>query len=134
MAILESKQVLSDGQEVTGTALSTNVLDTGVADSNLGDHQQKHVRVQVGDTAFLTLTSLTAALQDSADGITYTDLASGAAVAVADLVPGAKLLDIALPMEHKRYLAVNYTVGGSSATAGNIYAWIGDGVPNPAML
>lgn len=119
--ILDDKFIFSDGQAVTVTAVSTNVIDTGPNAKKLGGGQEMVCEVVV-DTDFATLTSLKATLQESADNSTFTTLVDGVAVAAASLLKGRKILCCTVPPTHARYLRVNYTVAGSDATAGKVNA------------
>jgi hypothetical protein len=119
--ILDDTFILSDGQAVTATAVSTNVIDTGANAKNLGGGQEM-VFEAVVDTAFATLTSLKVTLQDSADNSSYATLVDGVAIAAASLTPGRTLLRCTVPNTHRRYLRANYTVAGSDATAGKVNA------------
>lgn len=121
--ILDQKLLMSDGQAVTVTAASTNVIDTGPNSANLGGGADLVATAQV-DTAFATLTSLKATLQHSADDNTFTTLVDGVAIAAASLVAGKKLLECSIPPGHLRYLRFYFTVAGSDATAGKVNAHI----------
>lgn len=121
--ILDDKLVFSNGQAITDTAASTNVLDFGLADANEGDGTPKRLRVEV-ETAMAKLTSLKATLQESVDNDTFTTLIDGVAVLLAAALPGKKLLDVPLPITHKRYLRINYTVVGTTEDEGTVNAFI----------
>lgn len=103
----------SDAQAVTSSAASTNVIDCGVANANLGATGQLWLVVSV-NTTFTGATSMTVALQDDAaeDG-TYANLVASEDYAEASLTKGTKLLCVPLPLEHARYLRVYYTVTGT---------------------
>lgn len=122
--ILDNNLILSDGQAVTATAASTNVIDTGPNSADWGKGQEMVVTAQV-DTDFATCDSLKVTLQDSADNSSFATLLDGIVVAVASLVAGKKLLQVTIPPTHRRYLRLNYTIAGSNATAGKVNAHIG---------
>jgi hypothetical protein len=111
----------SEDQAVTATAVSTNVLDIGLADPNMGAGLPKQIEVRVEDD-FATLTSLQVVVQDSADNSTFAAILEGPVVLLADLVSGARILTTRLPDVHRRYLRLNYVVAGSDATAGSVNA------------
>lgn len=134
--IFDKQNLFSDAQAVTVTAASTNVIDFGASSKpvggkaniikDLGKGNPVPIRIQVVE-AFATLTSLTFALQvddNEAFGSAKTVFTSGA-VAVADLKAG-----YVVPIEYvtrgtdERYMRLNYTVAGTTATAGKVTAGI----------
>jgi len=122
---LEKKNEFSDAQALTGTAASTNIIDTVVkGDAN----DELHLVVQVSSK--LASSGKTATLDiilqhDSAVGMgTVTTLATLAQIAEATLVAGYRCWDIRIPAGAKRYLRVYYTVGTEDFTAGNIDAFL----------
>jgi len=144
--ILDALLRFSNAQAITATAVSDNVIDLGITsgipssangggarDIGVGDDPAMKLLVQVG-TAFATLTSLTVALQVAIDDGTgnpasFSTWWTSPAVAVASLVAGARLLDMDMPRPPQgiavpRYLRLNYTVGGSNATAGTLNSYI----------
>jgi hypothetical protein len=144
--ILDSLLRFSNAQAITATAVSDNVIDLGVTsgipssangggarDIGIGDDPAMKLLVIVG-TTFLTLTSLTVALQGAVDDGTGVPAAfstwwSSPAVVAASLVAGARLYDMDMPRPPQgiaipRFLRMNYTVGGSNATAGTLNSYI----------
>ncbi len=134
--IFSAQQIFSDDQAVTATAISTNVIDTGVRGTpygaaaaltgDIGKGNPIQILCQV-TTDFATLTSLTITVECSAAvGLTSpVVLYSSGAVLAATLVQGYMIPLQYLPITCTlRYLGIRYTVGGSSATAGNIVAGI----------
>lgn len=122
----DDKLVLSDAQEVTATAASTNVIDMKDADHNVGEGKQVilEIRVPVAATADGAAT-VTFALQDSADNSSWADTEiKTAAIGKATLVKGYKVLRTALPTGLSRYLRVYYTVATGPLTAGAFDAWL----------
>jgi hypothetical protein len=119
--MMDAQNLFSDGQAVTATAASTNQYDQGAAQR---DGSERYVEIVVTE-AFATLASLTIALRSSASS----NMGSPAialqtkAIPVASLTLGARF-QIPVPRDTLRYLDLNYTVGGSSATAGKIKAGI----------
>lgn len=136
--IFSAQQLFSDDQAVTATAISTNVIDLGVAgtpydavaalnnDKGKGNHVP--VLIQVTED-FATLTSLTVTLEVSAAaGLTSPQVLATETILAADLVAGKQTFMQCLPNgADLRYLGVRYTVNGSDATAGNITAGISMG-------
>lgn len=134
--IFSAQQIFSDDQAVTATAISTNVIDTGVRDTpyggkaalkgDIGRGTKIPLLVQVTED-FATLTSLTITVETSANAdLSSSDvLYSSGAVGVAALIKGYQLpLDIVPNKATKRYLGIRYTVGGTNATAGKVTAGI----------
>lgn len=135
--IIDSNLQFCDGQAITATAISQNVIDLGTAGTvplegaamsvNLGAGNELPLMIQVTET-FATLTSLTISLETSAAaGLTSaTVLYASEAIPVATLVAGYRppirwMPDATL----LRYIGLRFTVGGSNATAGKISAALG---------
>lgn len=135
--ILSSQLIFSDDQAITVTAISTNVIDLGVAGTPYGGKAALHqdigkgtkipILIQVTET-FATLTSLTIAIETGAAATLATVVISKSILAAA-LVQGYQFVINVLPNEiDKRYLGIRYTVVGSDASAGKITAGITMGV------
>lgn len=135
--IVDNTLVLSDSQAVTVTAGSTNVIDLGATGTPYGASAALVADVGKGNDipliievteAFATLTSLTFSLEtdDNAAFSSPTTVASGPAVPVASLTLGAVInFPARLPIgTNERYLRLKYTVAGTTATAGKIFAGI----------
>jgi len=134
--IFSAEQLFSEDQAITVTAISENVIDTGVRgtpyggasalEGDVGKGNPVCVLVQVTED-FATLTSLTIAIEcDEAVGLDDDPtVLTSVTIAVADLVAGKQIPVQYLPNEcTKRYLGVRYTVTGSDATAGTVQAGI----------
>lgn len=143
--ILDALLQFSNAQAITATATSTNILDLhmagipvlanlqGARDIGIGDDPAMKLLVQVG-TTFLTLTSLTVAIQGATDNGSgganaFSTYYSSPAIAVASLVAGARLFDMDMPRPPQgvampRFLQLNYTVAGSNATAGTLNSYL----------
>lgn len=127
--MFDHKQVLSDHQHVTASAASDNVIDTGIANADIGEGEQLVIRFIVettfdsaNDTATLTI-----ALQDSATDFGGTHvLAQGPAHAISatTLIKGCYLPEFKVPDQHLRYLRLYYTAGTENFNAGAITAFI----------
>lgn len=139
--IFDRQLLLSDGQAVTATAVSTNSIqwpDMGrvygaAADlvRGVGEGNPVPLLVQVTEN-FATLTSLTITLE-SADNTGLSSNAvvhwSSGAIAVAALVAGFQVPIRFLPKGIvKPHLGLRYTVAGASATAGKITAGVVAGI------
>ena len=117
---IDSQTQLSDNQALTtGTIVSTNVYDTRAA-ADIGPGSP--VKFFVSATAaFVGGTSVQAVLETSADNVTFTALASGPVVDLADLKAGKQIAVIDVTHGAKRYLRASYTVAGTF-TAGKVHA------------
>lgn len=128
--ITDAQLTLADNQAITATAASANQIDLQTARylSRTGAASLRFVALVT--TTFATLTSLTATIrQSTAANMASPDVIyTGPTVAAANLTVGKKLLDVAWPsvepLAAKRYIDMNFTVAGSDATAGAIWAGI----------
>ena len=123
--ITDRELTFSNGQAVTtGTQLSTDVIDTGVAGININTNRELQIFVSV-TTAFAGGTNLTVNLGESAssDLSSPTVLATSGAVAEASLTAGRVLLRTAVPRTSKRYLGLQFVTTGTH-TAGNVFGGI----------
>lgn len=125
----------SNQQAITASAASTSSIDltatgtpkpghTVALKRDIGRGNKVNIRVQVTET-FLTLDSLKVAIQTDADtafGSVVTVLETEA-IALADLVAGYVFNLEYIPRNtDEQYLRLYYTVAGSNATAGKIFA------------
>lgn len=132
--IFDKENLFSDAQAITASAASTNTIDLGATGTpvgasaalkrDIGPGKPIPLRVQVVH-AFNNLTSLTIAVQESADNSTFTDVASEI-LPLTDLVAGAttKALRYVPKSTDARYVRLYYTVTGTAPTAGAITAGI----------
>lgn len=126
--ILDSQLILSEDQVITATTDSTDVIDLGVANPNIGRSNKIGVHCQVSAN-FATCDSVTPKLQHSDDNITFVDLVTFPTVLVAALLKGKVLMACALPQSCMRYVKAVYTVAGSNATTGKVNCSIGSILP-----
>lgn len=113
-------------QTLTATAASTNVYDFG-GTTTIGQADGEdalYVEVLLPAAATGTSPTLTIAIQDSSDNSSFTDLCvsrqfTGAADMAAANV--GTLFRFAVPPSAKRYIRLNYTVGGTTPSIG-VYA------------
>lgn len=136
--ILDSQTEFSNGQAITGTANSTNVIDTQPiatpnAKQGLGDGEDLSLYVAVGNTfgaagaGTLTVSLVSA---DSADLATnpITHFATGV-LALTALTAKARLVGVVLPSgKYRRYVGLVYTVATGPMTAGTINAGLAKNV------
>lgn len=133
--IFDNTLLFSDGQAITATAASTNVVDLGAtgttwAGQTLGRDIGKGARIPLSITiteAFNNLTSLTIALQsDDNSGFSSAKVVVDQVIVLADLTLG-KQIDFPnyIPQgANERYLRFNYTVTGSAPTTGKVTAGV----------
>lgn len=120
--ILDAENQFSDAQAITADAISTNVIDMGVAtDLRAGTHIPVLVQV-VQD--FNNLTSLTVELQESdvEDFSTFKVVAMTGAVPLADLKAGKQLPISSFPRTTGRFYRLKYDVAGTNPTEGKVTA------------
>jgi hypothetical protein len=108
-----------------GSTDSTNTLDLGVTNPNPGVANAAWLVAKV-NTAFTSggLGTLTVAIQDSANNVTFSVVRQTAAIAVADLVAGKVLLMERLPAKLRQYVKLTYTVATAAMTAGKVDAFL----------
>lgn len=129
--ILDAQNEFSNGQAVTASAISTNVIDTGT-DKNpvkdLGGPEPIYLVIQVDtDFAAAGAGTLAASLESSAAaGLTAANVHfSTGALPLATLKSGNTVAVVALPSgDYLRYLGVRYTVGTGPMTAGAVSAFL----------
>lgn len=135
--IVDNTLVLSDNQAITATAASTNTWDrlaqgtpygwTSAYGSDAGEgFMDIPLLVEVTET-FATLTSLTLSIEtdDNAGFSSATTVYTSPAVVAASLVAGYVFRLHEIPNGVlEQYVRLKYTVAGSSATAGKIFAGV----------
>lgn len=132
--ILDKELEFSDGQAVTSTAISTNVIDLGATDNTLRD-------IGTGQDVYLVVQTRTAATDTSSDATLTVTLESdstanlatsatvhfstGALAFAAFSVAGTAIAVVRLPNAlYRRYLGVRYTVASGPLTAGQFDAFL----------
>lgn len=126
--ILDKALQMSNGQAVTASAASTDVIDFGQTNPNVGkDDLSKLVINVTEDVAASGAATVTFSIQDSADGSSFANVLATAAYGKAALTAGTQIV---IPMPHKlrRYCRVYYTVATGPLTAGKFTASITTGV------
>lgn len=127
MPYVDNLLVMSDAQAITGTAVSTKSIDFATALRNIGAGQEIDLVINcITATSSATASTVTFALQDSADNTTFTDVIVSPAVAKASLTAGAEVFRVVLPRTLQRYVQVNYTVAVGNLTAGTFTAYLTD--------
>lgn len=143
--ILNKNLLLSDGQAITTTAISENVIqwetegtvpyDAAAIARNLGAGTYIPILIQVIED-FATLTSLTITLETAANAALSSGavvMATTGAILTATLVEGYRPPMIRVFPEGtiKDYVGLRYTVAGSAATTGKITAALATEVNSP---
>ena len=142
--IFDMETLFSDGQAITASAGSTNVIDLGAMDvpfgskeapvRDIGKGTRLPLLVQVVED-FAALTSLSVSVETSDDpafGSGVVEHANSGAVVLADLKAGYTFFPDIVPIADKagmkRYMRLKYTKAGTDATAGKITAGIVAGI------
>ena len=133
---LDKQNEFSDGQLITATAISTNVIDTH---ANTEGGATKDLGTPAGVPLFLVVQTDVALSGGTATGLVFSlesdstaNLAtsptvhySSGTIATASLGAGLTLAVIPLPSgEYERYLGVRYTPQGGSYAAGSVSAFL----------
>lgn len=137
--IFDRTLLFSDGQAITATAASTNLVDLGATGTvvgasapiirDIGHGTDAELSVNVTQS-FNNLTSLTISIQtdDNAAFSSATTVFTSPAYPLAQLVTGAQakyLLPDVLPVGvNERYVRLMYTVAGTAPTLGKITAGV----------
>jgi len=127
--ILDALLLFSTAQNITSTAVSTNVIDLQNArDMGIGDDPALKVLCVVTTAFTSTDGTLTIGLQGSTDNSTFDTYASTRAMTAGMLTTGAAFvanLDwpaVSLGFSLPRYLRLNYTVANAAFTPGALTA------------
>ncbi len=111
---IDSKQAFADGQALTATANSTNIIDLGV-DRDIGPGETMSVMVSSSVDAGGTSPTLQVVVQTSnAENMSGSTAIATSAV-TADLVAGQKIV-LPLGTTNQRYLRLSFVTSGSSPT------------------
>lgn len=129
--ILDRTGLFSDGQAITATAASTNLIDLGPIGAGMTREVGFGTVVPLAiavTQSFNNLTSLTISVEtdDNAAFATPTTVYTSPAYTLAQVASGAKyLLPDALPAgTSERYVRLKYTVAGTAPTTGKITAGV----------
>ena len=127
MFIDKALQVSSE-QAVTASAASTDVIDFGQANPNIGMDDRSKMVITVDESATASgAATVTFSVQDSADNSSFADVAVTAAIGKATLVAGYQHV-IPMPTKLRRYVRVYYTVATGPLTAGKFSAQVVAGI------
>ena len=126
--IIDKLLQVSSNQAVTATAPSTDVIDFGQANPNVGTHDRLEMVITVSEAATAAgAATVTFAVQDSADNATFADVIASGAIGKADLGLGAQVV-LPMPVKLRRYCRVNYTVGTGPLLTGKFSAQVVAGI------
>lgn len=119
---------VSNEQAVTSSAASTDVIDFGQVNPDIGMSDITSMVITVDESATAAgAATVTLSVQDSADNSSFADVAVTAAIGKATLVAGYQHV-IPMPTKLRRYCRVYYTVGTGPLTAGKFSAQIVTGI------
>lgn len=127
--ILDNDMKFSVAQAITADAVSTNVLDRGVAGA-LGDDLWLVCRVHTAFDSAAEGASLRIGIETSdTEGSGYVRLLESPDILEADLdAANVEVFKVKLPRGLLRYIRLNYDVSGESFTAGKMDAFLTPGV------
>jgi hypothetical protein len=119
---------VSDEQVVTVGAASTDSIDFGQADPNVGLDDRSNMVITVDEPVTAAgAATVTFSVQDSPDNASFTNVAVTDAIGKAELAAGEQIV-IPMPVKLRRYCRVYYTVGAGPLTAGKFSAQIVTGI------
>lgn len=122
--IVDAFLQVSNKQAVTASAASTDTIDTGVSNRAIGDDTRLFMVFTVPEAVTAAgAATVTFAIQDSLDNVSFADVAVTRAFGKAELVAGKQIV-LPLPLELRRYIRANYVVGTGPLTAGRFSAQI----------
>lgn len=135
--LMDRSALFSDGQAITATAASTNLIDLGATGTIYGYSAPQVRDVGLGESiplfvgvtqSFNNLTSLTISIQtdDNAGFASATTIWTSPAYTLAQLAVGARYLlpDVLPAGVNERYVRLNYTVAGTAPSLGKITAGV----------
>ena len=119
---------VSNEQAVTASAASTDVIDFGQANPDVGMTDLCSMVITTDEAAAAAgAATVTFSVQDSADNATFADVAVTPAIGKATLVAGYQHV-IPMPTKLRRYCRVHYTVATGPLTAGKFSAQVVTGI------
>lgn len=114
---------VSNEQAVTVSAASTDSIDFGQANPNVGLDDRSNMVITVDESAAAAgAATVTFSVQDSADNATFADVAVTAAIGKASLAAGQQVV-IPMPTKLRRYCRVYYTIGSSDNASIWLIVW-----------
>jgi len=126
--IIDKLLQVSDGQTVTATETSTDVIDFGQANPNTGmDDRSKMVITVDESVAAAGAATVAFSVQDSADNVGFITIAITGTFGKANLAAGQQVV-IPMPTKLRRYCRVRYIVTNGPLTAGKFSAQVVTGI------
>lgn len=128
--IMDERLLFSDGQALTGTAASTNVVDLTTA-RQIGKGRPLYLVITLDVAADDTTGDETYSAQlQTDDNEAFSSAASlGGAITITRGDPAGTKYVATIPYENvERYLRINYTLGGTTPTV-TLNAWLTDQEP-----
>lgn len=126
--LVDKQNIYSQDQAVTVTADSTNSIDHGQTNPNLGAGSEGLLWLVIVTTAAVTAAGAATVVfdfQDSADNVTFASLGLiTAAIGKATLVAGYAVAKWQMPVTTRRYTKIVYTVATGPLTAGTFSAFL----------
>lgn len=127
--LIDSRLEFSDGQALTASAASDNIVDLG-QDRDIGPGRTLYLVISVdaaADDANGNETYAVALETDSTAGFGSATMLVSRAIAAGDLAQGSQHV-IPVTLTNERYLRVAYTLGGTTPSV-TLNAWLTDQEP-----
>lgn len=127
--LIDSRLEFSDGQALTASAASTNIVDLG-QDRDIGPGRTLYLVLTVdvaADSGTGNETYAMALETDSSAAFASASVLVSRTIAAADLDQGSQHV-IPVTLTNERYLRVNYTLGGTTPSV-TVNAWLTDQEP-----
>lgn len=122
--MIDSQLMFSDGQAVTATAASENVIKLGDREVAFGTPIPLLIQIK---EAFNNLTSLKIAVETATDeAFTSPVELAATTVLLADLVKGKQVPLVFMPAGNLGYARLKYTVVGTAPTTGKVFGAVVD--------
>lgn len=126
--IIDKLLQVSNEQAVTASAASTDVIDFGQANPDIGVDDMCNMVITTDEAATAAgAATVTFSVQDSADNSTFADVAVTTAIPKATLALGFQHV-IPMPYKLRRYCRVYYTVATGPLTTGKFSAQVVTGI------
>ncbi len=130
--MLDAKLILCTDQALGDTGedgtVSENIIDVGAYENALGEEERLRIRVEMSETATSTgdatlLMRAVSEVDETIDGDSV-EFATTPTLGKSTLVAGYCIMDVGLPVNHNRYIALYWTVGTADFGDGKINAYI----------
>ncbi|WP_415718291.1 Bbp16 family capsid cement protein [Maridesulfovibrio sp.] len=120
---LDKELCFCEEQKITASAVSQNVIYAG---EDCGSSGNVKLKVLVDGEDFATLTSMRVGVQasESEEFTLFDTLFESGSIPVAELKQGYSFPLPSLPVTHKAYLRLSFTVIGSNASAGKVSGYL----------